>query len=122
MVEEDLADIFGRRRIESALEAQFKSDVLADTTITPLHPKCDIQLHAGPGPTVTRALRGQDRRCLSTVIQLSFLAWMHDRIDLASSLMDCMSKRVQMGLPGANPDPGFEGVVGTLEACSSQTS
>ena len=55
VVEEDLADIFGRGRIESALEAQFKSDVLADTTIMPLHPKCDVQLQARPGPTVTRA-------------------------------------------------------------------
>ena len=27
-----------------------------------------------------------------------------------------------MGLPGANLVPGFEGVVGTLETCSSQTS
>ena len=122
VVEEDLADIFGRGRIESALEAQFKLDVLADTTITPLHPKCDIQLYAGPGPTVTRALRSRDQRYLSTVIQLSFLAWMHDRIDLTSSLVNSMSKRVQMDLPGANPDSSFEGVVGTLEACSSQTS
>jgi hypothetical protein len=122
VVEEDLADIFGRGKVVSDLEVQFKRVILANTTITPLHRSCDVQLQPGPGPTVNRALRDQDRRYLSTVIQLSMLAWMHDRTELSSSLADCMRRRLEMNVPGANPDPGFEGVFTTLEACSSQTS
>ena len=122
VVEEDLADIFGRGRIEHNLEAEFKKQILGGTRIIPLYPDCDIHLTSGPGPTVTRTFRDKDRRYLSTVIQLSMLAWMHDRTSLASSLVQCMAKRFQQNIPGASASPRFEDIFGTLEACSSQTS
>ena len=122
VVEEDLADIFGRGRVVPNLKAKFKEVILAKTGITPIHGDCVIQLQYGPGPTVNRAFTDQGGRYLSTVIQLSWLAWMHDRTELSSALTECMRKRLEMNVPGANSDPGFDGVFNTLEACSSQTS
>ncbi|KIN02959.1 hypothetical protein OIDMADRAFT_178728 [Oidiodendron maius Zn] len=122
VVEEDLADIFGRGRVVPDLKAKFKEVILARTGITPIHGDCVIQLQYGPGPTVNRAFTDQGGRYLSTVIQLSCLAWMHDRTELSSALIECMRKRLEMNIPGANSDPGFDGVFNTLEACSSQTS
>ena len=47
---------------------------------------------------------------------------MHDRTELSSVLTECMRKRLEMKVPGANSGPGFDEVFNTLEACSSQTS
>ena len=74
VVEEDLADIFGRGRVVPNLKAKFKEVILAKTGITPIHGDCVIQLQYGPGPTVNRAFTDQGGRYLSTVIQLSWLA------------------------------------------------
>lgn len=120
VVEEDLADIFGRGLIVPVLEDEFRRAVLKNVTITPLNTISNISLQAGPGPTVTRALK--DRRYLSTVIQLSFLGWGHDRMTLASDLADCMLKRADLGVPGAFPESGSEAIAGTLGACCSQAS
>lgn len=122
IVEEDLADVFGRMRIEHSIETEFKKRILVDTAIVPLYQQCEIQLQSGPGPTVQRAFRDLDRRYLSTVVQLSMLASMHDRTELASAISENLNKRSAMGLPGATFSPGFEGISKTLEACASQTS
>jgi len=120
VVEEDLANVFGRGRIVHALENRFKNSI-NDTKIVPLHPTCSISLQSGPGPTVTRAMRDQDRRYMSTVIQLSFLGAVFNRTELATALTDCMSKRLTCGIQDSS-GPGFEDIAGVLEACSSQTS
>jgi hypothetical protein len=120
VVEEDLANVFGRGKVVHALENQFK-DSIKDTRIIPLHPTCIISLQSGPGPTVTRAMREQDRRYMSTVIQISFLGSLFNRTELATAIMECMSKRLEYGIQDTS-GPGFEDVIGVLEACSSQTS
>jgi hypothetical protein len=123
LVEEDLAGIFGRGRIDSQLEKSFKSSVSKDTSRTNLYTGSAISLHAGAGPTVSRALLQKEvREYLSTVIQLSFLSWLHDKEALAISLTQCMEQRMRMRLPGATPAPGFDSILGTLNACNSQTS
>ncbi|PMD49342.1 uncharacterized protein K444DRAFT_549622 [Hyaloscypha bicolor E] len=120
VVEEDLANVFGRGKIVHALENRFKHSI-NDTKIVPLHPTCSISLQSGPGPTVTRAMRGQDRRYMSTVIQLSFLGAVCNRTELATALTECMSQRLTCGIQDSSR-PGFEDIAGVLEACSSQTS
>ena len=120
VVEEDLANVFGRGRIVPALEAEFKKEVLKDVRITPLYPSSDIALCAGPGPTVARALKTDNQRYLAVVIQLSMLAWGQDRNILVSCLVDCMIKRAEEKVPGATTDSGFEAILGTLACCSSQ--
>ena len=119
LVEDDLGAIFGRARIAPSVETHFK-DVVKMASFVPLHPGSEIVLDAGPGPTVRRALK--DRHYLATVIQLSFLGWMHETTSLASILVENMNHRFQAGVPGATPDPDYEGILSTLQACLSQTT
>ena len=119
LVEEDLAAIFGRGRIESSIEKKFR-DALKEVSFTPLHEGSQISLDATPGPTVGRALK--DRYYMASVIQLSFLVWMNEEITLASALVECMRTRYHSGVEGATPDPDYDGILKTLHACSSQTS
>ena len=118
VVEEDLAAIFGRGRINVELEDKFKNTVKVQT-FTPLSHGSNVRLDSGPGPTLHRAL--SERRYLATVIQLSLLAWMQNRDKLAAMLTTCMQRRIETGVHEAS-NPGFEGVCNTLAACSSQCS
>ena len=118
-MEEDLAAIFGRGKIVSSIETQFK-DVVKVASFTPLHPGSDIILDAGPGPTVSRALK--ERYYMAAVIQLSFLGWVHEITSLASALVESMNKRFQLGVAHATPDPDYDGILKCLQAVQSQTS
>ena len=95
LVEEDLAAIFGRGRIESVMEKKFR-DALQEVSFTPPHEGSQISLDATPGPTVGRALK--DRYYMASVIQLSFLVWMHEETTLASALVECMRTRYESGV------------------------
>ncbi|KAI4133616.1 MAG: hypothetical protein LQ338_000128 [Usnochroma carphineum] len=119
LVEEDLANVFGRGKIEPSLEKDFR-DVVRIGSFQPLHADSAISLDAGPGATVRRALK--DRFYMSSVIQLSFLAWMHEETTLAAVLVENMLWRYESKVQGATPDPDYDGILKTLQACSSQTS
>ncbi|KAL9607079.1 MAG: hypothetical protein Q9167_007972 [Letrouitia subvulpina] len=121
VVEEDLADIFGRGRIVPQLEESFRKEVVASATITAVYAGSEISLCSGPGPTVIRALKEKDRKYLSTVIQLSFLGWVHERDSLSEALSNCILERSK-SLSDPYAVPGFEDIKGSLNACSSQTS
>lgn len=101
VVEEDLAATFGRGQVDIEVEKQFRTDVLRDTNIHPLHRNSKVCLDTRPGPTINRAITDPDRYYLSTVIQLSLLGWVHARTGLASVLADCLNKRYDMELPGS---------------------
>lgn len=118
VVEEDLAAVFGRGRINQELEDKFR-DAVKVQTFVPLTRGGEIRLDSGPGPTMHRALK--ERRYFATVVQLSLLAWMQPREKVAAMLASCMTKRLEMGVQDSL-DPGFEGIVTTLAACSSQSS
>ena len=124
LVEEDLATLFGRAKIDPVVEVQFKQSVMKDSnsTFINLSSGSEIGFDREPGPTVKRALSSKDPFYLSTVIQLSMLVWFLDTSMLASAISECMSRRHQLGLPNAAPEPGFGSILGTLEACSAQTS
>lgn len=119
VVEEDLAEIFGRGRIVQQLEVAFKDAVKIEKFI-PLFSGSEIRLDSDPSPTIHRAL--PNLRYLSTVIQLSLLAEIHNREYLGKILGDAMTKRFKMRVTGSSPDPGHGGITSTLAACSSQTS
>lgn len=119
LVEEDLAAIFGRMRIERSLEDDFRR-VVRNPSYSDLYTGSRIVLDAGPGPTLTRAL--QDRYYMSFVIQLSFLIWMHEETTLATALTESMRSRYERGVEDATPDPDYDGILRTLQTCSSQTS
>ncbi|KAL8929251.1 MAG: hypothetical protein Q9208_001334 [Pyrenodesmia sp. 3 TL-2023] len=119
LVEKDLGEIFGRGKIEPSLEKDFR-DVVKTGSSQPLHVGSSISLDAGPGATVLRALT--DRFYMSSVIQLSFLTWMHEETTLTSALVEIMLWRYRSNVPGATPDPDYDGIFKCLQACSSQTS
>ncbi|KAL8951268.1 MAG: hypothetical protein Q9222_002747 [Ikaeria aurantiellina] len=119
LVEEDLAAIFGRAKVESPLENDFRIAV-REMSIIPFHNGSQIVLDGGPGPTLLRALK--DRYYLSSVIQLSFLTWTHEQTTLAAALEESMRIRYESNVSGATPDPDYDGILRTLRACSSQTS
>ncbi|KAL8658233.1 MAG: hypothetical protein Q9202_007610 [Teloschistes flavicans] len=119
LVEADLADIFGRGKIEPSLEKDFR-EVVKTGTFRPLYADSPIVLDAGPGAAVRRAIR--DSVYMSCVIQLSFLGWFHEETSLAETLVESMRTRFDLNVPGATADPEYEGILKTLHACSSQTS
>lgn len=59
---------------------------------------------------------------MSSVIQLSFLGWVHEETTLAATLVENMLKRYESRVQGATPDPDYDGILKTLQVCSSQTS
>jgi hypothetical protein len=118
-VEADLAKVFGRGRITPDLETKFKAAAEVSNT-TPLTDNSEIVLESGPGPTFLHASR--DPKYFATIVQLSFLSWVHNRSRLASMLSLAMTKRFERAIHGASPDPGYEGIMRALAACSSQTS
>ena len=111
--------MFGRGKIVHELEQDFRK-VVKVQNITFLRDGCEISLDSGAGPTLLHALR--DSRYLSAIIQLSLLAWTHDRSSLATAIDQSMVKRFEMGLAGAFPSPGYEGVSNALAVCSSQST
>ncbi|KAL8706509.1 MAG: hypothetical protein Q9201_000441 [Fulgogasparrea decipioides] len=113
LVEEDLADIFGRGKIEPSLENDFR-DVVKTGSFQPLHANSSIALDAGPGPTLCRALK--ERFYMSCVIQLSFLVWMHEETTLAAMIMENMLTRYESDVKGATPDPDYDGILKTLQS------
>lgn len=123
LVEEDLTSFFGRVRINSGVADDFKKRILANTRIVPLPNNEAIELSCGSGPTVDRAMAEKESRGnLATVIQLSLLGWTHERLSLAAGMSYAMNQRVRLSIGQAVPSPGYEGILNTLAACSSQTS
>lgn len=122
LVEEDLAAVFGRGMVAHGLETRFKEEIIQNTKVSPIYDGCLLALSIGAGPTVERALRDTHTGYMATIIQLSFLGWVHDRTGLAEALADCLEKRFEMSVSGASPSPGFQSIYGMLEVCSSQTA
>ncbi|KAI9870139.1 MAG: hypothetical protein M1830_004638, partial [Pleopsidium flavum] len=118
VAEEDLAEVFGRNRIEARFASTFRTAVRT-SAIHKLSEIADIVLEAGAGPTVKRSLNEQ--AYLSTVIQLSLLTWTHELDSLARALATALERRVQ-GADGYRNFPDQETLKGTLRACREQTS
>jgi hypothetical protein len=119
VVEEDLANIFGRNRIEPRFESTFRS-VVRESSVKQLGALVDIVLHDGAGPTVHRSL--SDRRYFSSVVQLSLLTWNLNLWSLSTGLSHALARRVE-GAPLDQRDyPTVESLIGTLRACREQTS
>ena len=93
VVEEDLANVFGRCKISDALTSSFKTVVTRSTSNVSLLE--GIMLQGGPGPTVIRAF--QDRPYFAMLVQLSLLVWTFHEAYLATALADALRKRSEGG-------------------------
>jgi hypothetical protein len=118
VVEEDLAAIFGRGRVSTALERDFKAEVQIQQ-YTVLSQGSEVVLGC-LGPTMLRAIR--EARYFSTVVTLSMLGYFQGRESLARLISQSMRLRSEAKIPGAPEDIGFDGISSTLMACSSQSA
>lgn len=118
VAEQDLAEIFGRNRIENKFASTFRTAV-KKSTIHRLSEAAEIVLEAGAGPTVKRSLT--EHAYSSMIIQLSLLTWAHELDSLARALAKALERRVQ-GSGGYHEFPAQETLKGTLRACREQTS
>lgn len=120
VVEEDLANTFGRCRISLTLTSSSKTVVTNSTSNVPLLER--ITLQGGPGPTVIRAF--QETPYFAMVVQLSLLVWTFDSNYLATAITDALRNRLE-GAPTSSvlqSSPDRQGILKVLMACESQTS
>ena len=117
ITEGDLAEIFGRNKIEPRFASGFRTAVKKSA----IHKFADIAeliIEAGAGPTVRRSLK--EPAYFSTIIQISLLTWAHNLSELSSSLAQVLQRRAT-DAPDVNP-PRYDALKGTLRACREQTS
>ena len=121
VIEEDLADVFGRNQISSKFASSFTTVIKqSGTTIYPL---CEgISLVGGVRSTVGRAFKHTPY--FSTIVQLSLLTWVVPTVFVASAITNTLQKRLE----GASEEdqiraaPTQEGVSGVIIAIHEQTS
>lgn len=122
VVEEDLALIFGRARIEAHFESGFRT-VVAKHSSTQLNSFLDIFLESGAGPTVRRSLRtGSFDIYFSTVVQLSLLMSAFSAEDLTRGLRQALAHRAEAISDKAPSIPAYDALSSTLRAIQDQTS
>ncbi|MCJ1228102.1 hypothetical protein MMC12_004763 [Toensbergia leucococca] len=117
LTEEDLAEVFGRNRIDSRFESTFRT-ALKQSVIQKISDLAELVIEAG-GPTVRRSLK--EPVYLSTVIQLSLLTFTHHLTSLTGALIRALEHRAK----GANvpiPLPRYDALKATLRTCREQTS
>ena len=127
VVEQDLADAFGRVRLSSEIEIPFR-DIVKYEDLRPISAGgeggslSDIALKAGAGPTVRHALASENRAYINTVVQLSLLAATQHRQSLAAAISESLEQRLEAKVPNAAPSPGLEGILNSLTSINSQTT
>ncbi|KAL8839888.1 MAG: hypothetical protein Q9170_001568 [Blastenia crenularia] len=118
ITEQDLAEVFGRNRLEPRFASTFRTAVRTSV----IHKVADIAelvIEGGAGPTVRRSLN--EPAYFATVVQLSLLTWTHELTDLAKALAKAFERRVE-GATEYVAIPRFDAIKGTLRACREQTS
>ncbi|KAK4692938.1 hypothetical protein P7C71_g4363, partial [Lecanoromycetidae sp. Uapishka_2] len=121
VIEEDLANVFGRCRISPQMASSFKT-VILQSGGPPTILDSGIALVSGVGPTVARAL--QESPYYATVVQTSLLMSVLEKKSLAHAIHETM-ERNQEGAPPDNiprAPPTTNGILGVLRAIEEQTS
>ena len=121
VVEMDMASVFGRGQIELTLGKDFQIAVMKPITLTPFGASNKVELSTGAGPTLAWKQNPFYRELFASIVQLSFLGWIHDRTALAATLNECLDARFDNNL-STMKSPGFDGIFRTLESISSETS
>jgi hypothetical protein len=121
VVEEDVAQVFGRNVIKPEFETLFRQKITDGGGVSPLSDLLPIVLQRGPGPTVRRALR--QPIYMSMVVQLSLLTATHNIDSLASGLSEALRMRTSDPYTDTElPYVTSPALKGLLQACQDQTS
>lgn len=118
VTEEDLAEVFGRNRIDPKFESTFRTAV-RHSAVHKIADIAELMLEAGAGPTVRRSLK--EPAYFSSVLQLSLLTWTHELTSLSRSLAQAFERRAKEAKDSKAP-PRYDALKGTLRACREQTS
>ncbi|CAL8575148.1 hypothetical protein XPA_001090 [Xanthoria parietina] len=121
VIEEDLANIFGRCRIAPHREREFR-EVVGKNHSSTLSSALGLTLEDGPGPTVLRGLTQPPY--LAMVIQSSLLTFIHEKSSLAAAIVQIFEREVDEADSSQHRRavPSQEGIFGVLRACEDQTS
>ena len=115
VTEADLAEIFGRNRIEARFASSFRTAV-RKSVIHKISDVAELVIEAG-GPTVRRGL--VEPAYFSTILQLSLLIYTHDLAQLSR----CLAKAIEKRAEGATEPvgvPRHDALKGTLKLAVSK--
>lgn len=117
VTEQDLAEVFGRNRMEPLFASTFRTAV-KQSVIHEISGIAELVIEGGAGPTVRRSLN--EPGYFAMVVQLSLLTFTHDLPSLTKSLTRSFEQRAQ-GAPEYVAPPQYDNLIGTLRAIREQT-
>ncbi|KAL8753965.1 MAG: hypothetical protein Q9199_004682 [Rusavskia elegans] len=117
IAEEDLAQVFGRNRVEPLFASTFRTAV-KHSVIHEVSSIAELVFEGGAGPTVRRSLN--EPAYFAMVVQLSVLTFTHELLSLTRSLSKAFERRSQGATEYVAP-PRYDALKGALRAIREQT-
>lgn len=118
LTEEDLAQVFGRNRVEPLFASTFRTAV-KHSVIHEVSSIAELVIEGGAGPTVRRSLN--EPAYFAMVVQLSLLTYTHELTSLTKALVKAFERRAQGATEYMAP-PRYDALKGALRAIREQTS
>ncbi|KAL8947740.1 MAG: hypothetical protein Q9222_006013 [Ikaeria aurantiellina] len=117
ITEQDLAEIFGRNRVEALFASTFRTAV-KHSVIHEISGIAELVIEGGAGPTVMRSLN--EPGYFSMIVQLSLLTFTHELTSLTKGLVKAFEGRNRGAKEYVAP-PRYDALKGTLRAIREQT-
>lgn len=117
VTEQDLAEVFGRNRVEPLFASTFRTAV-KHSVIHQISGIAEMVIEGGAGPTVRRSLN--EPGYFAMVVQLSLLTYTHELSGLTNGLMVAFQRRSQGSSEYVAP-PRYDALKGALRAVREQT-
>ncbi|KAL8702544.1 MAG: hypothetical protein Q9201_004285 [Fulgogasparrea decipioides] len=117
VTEHDLAEAFGRNRVEPLFASTFRTAV-KQSLIHEISGIAELVLEGGAGPTVRRSFN--EPAYFAMVVQLSLLTFTHELTSLTKALIRSFERRAQGATEYIAP-PRYDALIGTLRAIREQT-
>ena len=117
ITEQELAEVFGRNRIEPLFASTFRTAV-KHSVIHQVTGIAELIIEGGAGPTVKRSLN--EPGYFAMVVQLSLLTYTHELRSLTAGLARAFERRNQGSVEYVAP-PRYDALKGVLRAVREQT-
>ncbi|KAL8715294.1 MAG: hypothetical protein Q9225_006438 [Loekoesia sp. 1 TL-2023] len=117
ITEQDLAEVFGRNRVEPLFASTFRTAV-KHSVIHQISGIAELVIEGGAGPTVRRSLN--EPGYFAMVVQLSLLTYAHELRSLTAGLTKAFERRTQGSAEYVAP-PRYDALKGVLRSVREQT-
>ncbi|KAL8652136.1 MAG: hypothetical protein Q9210_002865 [Variospora velana] len=117
ITEQDLAEVFGRNRLEPRFASTFRTAV-KHSVIHQVSHIAELVLEGGAGPTVRRSF--SEEGYFAMVVQLSLLIYTHELSSLTGAMAVAFERRTKDSTEYVAP-PRYDALKGTLRAVREQT-